>query len=103
MLNVLKRSACAVVVLGLTVTAAARPAAPAGDDASPQAASALADLLSVCNDALQFNPAYRAARADFRVAGDLIHQATGKLLPQVGVRAQYDWINEKISGNYYGL
>lgn len=62
-----------------------------------------ADLLAVCNDALQANPAYRAARAQYRAAQELAPQAKGKLLPQLGIRAQYDWINEAIDGDYYGV
>jgi outer membrane protein len=61
------------------------------------------DLLGVCNDALQGNAGYRAARAEFEAARELLPQAQGKLLPQLGLRAQYDWLHEQISGNYYGV
>lgn len=61
------------------------------------------DLLAVCNDALQSNAGYRAARAEFEAARELLPQAHGKLLPQLGVRAQYDWLHESISGSYYGV
>ncbi|MFC4250998.1 TolC family outer membrane protein [Sinimarinibacterium flocculans] len=61
------------------------------------------DLLAVCNDALQGNAGYRAARAEFLAARELLPQAKGKLLPQLGVRAQYDWLHEHITGDYYGI
>jgi outer membrane protein len=75
----------------------ALPAAPA------RAASQPTDLLGVANDALQANPGYRAARAEYLAARELIPQAVGKLRPQIGARAQYDWVHESITGNYYGI
>lgn len=71
--------------------------------AAPAQAAATVDLLAVCNDALQANPAYRAARAQYRAAQEIVPQAKGKLLPQLGVTARYDWIDEQIKGNYYGV
>jgi outer membrane protein len=70
---------------------------------APGLAAPPADLLSVANDALQANPGYRAARAEYLAARELIPQAAGKLRPQVTARAQYDWVHESITGNYYGI
>ncbi|MES0875436.1 TolC family outer membrane protein [Sinimarinibacterium thermocellulolyticum] len=61
------------------------------------------DLLAVCNDALQNNAGYRAARAEYQAARELLPQAQGKLLPQLGLRAQYDWLHEHITGDYFGV
>ncbi len=67
------------------------------------AAPAISDLLTISNDALQANAGYRAARAEFVAARELVPQAAGKLKPQVGARLQYDWIHEDIDGDYYGF
>lgn len=61
------------------------------------------DLLTIANDALQHNAGYKAARAEYVAARELVPQATGKLLPQLGVKAQADWIDESIEGDYYGV
>ena len=62
-----------------------------------------ADLLTICNDALQFNPTYAAVRAQFEAAKELKPLARGKLLPQLGVRGQFDWVHQSIEGTYYGI
>lgn len=61
------------------------------------------DLLTVANDALQLNAAYRASRAEYVAARELVPQAVGKLLPQLGIQGKYDWIDETIEGDYYGF
>ncbi|MFP5304684.1 MAG: TolC family outer membrane protein [Gammaproteobacteria bacterium] len=63
----------------------------------------ITDLLGVCNDALQFNAGHRAARAQYEATRALVAQARGKLLPQLGLRGQYDWLHESIEGDYYGV
>lgn len=72
---------------------------------APQAIAQTAgsDLLGVCNDALQGNAGYRAARAEFEAARELLPQAQGKLLPQLGALGQYNRMHERITGNYYGV
>ena len=67
--------ACSRAGLLLCVVAA-QAGAQAASEASP-AAGAPADLLSVCSDALQFNPAYESARAQFYAAKDLLPLAKG--------------------------
>ncbi|MDP9142536.1 MAG: TolC family outer membrane protein [Pseudomonadota bacterium] len=89
-----------IAAVGVNAQSAAEPAAA---PATEGAVTPLGDLLAVCNDALQANPAYRAARAQYRAAKELLPQASGKLLPQLGLRAQYDWIDESITGDYYGV
>ncbi|MGB0220811.1 MAG: TolC family outer membrane protein [Sinimarinibacterium flocculans] len=80
---------------GVLALAANQPALAQGSTAT--------DLLAVCNDALQGNAGYRAARAELLATRELLPQAKGKLLPQLGVRAQYDWLHERITGDYYGV
>lgn len=62
----------------------------------------IADLMRVTNDALQFNPGYAAARAEYAAAREKLPIATGKLLPQIGVSAQYDWRHQSVQGDYFG-
>lgn len=64
---------------------------------------AAADLLTICNDALLSNPAYGAARAQYMAALEAVPLARGKLLPQLGARAQYDWTRDHIEGTFYGI
>ncbi len=47
-----------------------------------------ADLLSLYREALVNNPTYAAARADYAAAQQLVPQARGQLLPNVGLNAQ---------------
>lgn len=61
------------------------------------------DLLGACNDALQANPRYRAARAEYQAARELLPQAAGKLYPQLGAHGQQDWVHESNEGDYYGV
>lgn len=60
------------------------------------------DLLSICNDALQFNPAYESARASYFAAKELVPQARGKLLPQLGLLGEYDLRHDDQDGAYHG-
>ncbi|NKF21400.1 TolC family outer membrane protein [Solimonas marina] len=60
------------------------------------------DLLTVCNDALELNPGYESARAGYYAAKELVPQARGKLLPQLGALASYSWRHDHQSGYYEG-
>jgi outer membrane protein len=91
-----------VRILGFCI-AALVPAAATAASAAQAVASDPADLLTASNDALQYNPEYIAARAEFVAARELVPQATGKLLPQLGVKTQYDFLHESVSGDYYGV
>lgn len=91
---------CAVM-MAVAVLGSAR--AETMDDAPPPYVEPeFADLLAICNDALLFNPTYAAARSAYQAAQEAIPLARGKLLPQLGARAQVDRVNEDIQGNYYG-
>lgn len=88
--------ASAVALLTGTATVAQEPA-PEFQAQGP------VDLLTVCNDALNFNPKYAAARATFLAAKQLIPQAKGKLLPQLNAFGLYDHISDTVEGDYYSL
>jgi outer membrane protein len=86
---------------GLLLCVATAPVAAQDMSIEPSPApGAPADLLSVCNDALQFNPSYESARAQFYAAKDLVPLAKGKLLPQLGVGAEADWIHDETDVRY---
>jgi outer membrane protein len=74
----------------------------AAGSAAAQDAQADTDLLAVCNDALQFNPGYEAARAAYDAAKQLVPQARGKLLPQVSGLASYNLRHDQQDGAYEG-
>lgn len=88
-------SCCSAVLLGAGVSSSAiAQQAPAP--------AQLTDLLTICNDALQFNPAYESARASYYAAKELVPQARGKLLPQIGVLGEYDWLRQHQDATYHG-
>lgn len=64
---------------------------------------AAADLLSVCNDALKYNPQYNAAQAEYRAALQLEPLAEGKLFPQLTAEVGDDQVHESVNGDYYGV
>src|SRR3546814_5624055 len=78
-------SCCSAALLGACVSSSAI----AQSAAAPEK---LTDLLTICNDALQFNPEYESARASYYAAKELVPQARGKLLPPIGVLGEYDWL-----------
>lgn len=84
----------------LCVVAAAQAAA---QDAASPPPSGPADLLSICGDALQLNPAYEAARAQFFAARQLLPLARGKLLPQLEAGAQFAWTHDDTDVTYYDI
>lgn len=68
-----------------------------------QAAAGSADILTAYNDALEGNARHRAIVSQYQAAQQLVPAARGKLLPQVGLRARYDWVWEDIEGTYYQI
>lgn len=72
------------------------PRAP-GPEAGP------ASLLTVYIEALQRNAEYRAQLAATRAVTELDRAVAGKLLPQLGLGASYDYVFENLEGDYYSL
>ncbi|ULQ46394.1 TolC family protein [Flagellatimonas centrodinii] len=68
-------------------------------DVSPTAA----DLLSYYTDALRTNPVARSAEALSQVADRGVERARGKLLPQLSGFAEGAYVDESISGDYFGI
>ena len=68
-----------------------------------QAAGGPADILTAYNDALEGNARHRAIVSQYQAAQQLVPAARGKLLPQVALRARYDWVWEDIEGTYYQI
>jgi outer membrane protein len=73
--------------------------------ASPaaMAAGGPVDILTAYNDALEGNARHRAIVSEYQAAQQLVPAARGKLLPQVALRARYDWVWEDIEGTYYQI
>ena len=61
------------------------------------------DLLEICNDALNLNPRYAAARAEYLAARELVPIAQGKLLPQIGLSGEANYISHRVQGDFFGL
>ncbi|NGY05267.1 TolC family outer membrane protein [Solimonas terrae] len=89
-------SCCTAMLLGACLGSSASAQGATGSQA------AASDLLTICNDALQFNPAYESARASYYAAKELVPQARGKLLPQVGLLGEYDWLRQHQDATYHG-
>ncbi|MGQ0697437.1 MAG: TolC family outer membrane protein [Panacagrimonas sp.] len=62
-----------------------------------------ATLIQVYADALVNNAAFRARLAQVEASNQVERQAKGQLYPQFGVSAGYDYIDEKISGDFFGF
>lgn len=60
-------------------------------------------LIQVYADALAHNAVFRARIARVQSVEQLHLQAEGQLLPQVGVRGSYDYVDEEIDGRYFGI
>src|SRR3546814_19450053 len=88
-------SCCSAALLGACVSSSAI----AQSAAAPEK---LTDLLTICNDALQFNPEYESARASYYAAQELVPQARGKLLQQIGVRGESRWMRQHQDATYHG-
>ncbi|MDT0497587.1 TolC family outer membrane protein [Algiphilus sp. W345] len=67
------------------------------------AQSQAADLVTVYVNAIENNAAYRSAVMQYNAALEARPAARGKLLPQLGVQADYDWIRQEVDGTYYGF
>ncbi|MEC9359750.1 MAG: TolC family outer membrane protein [Pseudomonadota bacterium] len=67
------------------------------------AQSQRADLVAVYVNAIENNAAYRSAVLQYNAALEARPAARGKLLPQLGVQAEYDWIRQEVDGTYYGF
>lgn len=76
---------------------------PCAATAQPVGSSAPAGLIQVYGDALKNNAAFRARLAQFEAINQVHEQARGQLLPQVGLRATYDYVHEEIQGQYFGI
>src|SRR3546814_11474634 len=88
-------SCCSAALLGACVSSSAI----AQSAAAPEK---LTDLLTICNDALQFNPEYESARASYYAAKELVPQARGKRLPPIGVPGGYVWRRQYNDATYLG-
>lgn len=71
--------------------------------AAAQTGSAPADLIQVYAEALTSNAPFQARLAEFEIISQGERVTHGRLLPQVGVRAGYDYIYEDIEGDYFGF
>ncbi len=71
----------------------------------PVASSAegTADLLSYYGDALRNHPEARSADALAAVASRGVERARGRLLPQVSAFAEGAYVDESITGDYFGI
>ena len=67
------------------------------------AQSQRADLVTVYVNAIENNAAYRSAVMQYNAALEARPAARGKLLPQLGVQADYDWVRQEVDGTYYGF
>ena len=59
------------------------------------------DLVSIYVKALDANPQYQAAVAEFREASEAKPQALAKLLPQIGAGAGAGELDQAVSGNFF--
>lgn len=90
-----RRAACVAILCASTAVAANPPnAAPV--EAGP------ASLMQVYADALKHNAAFRARLAQVEVVDQTQRQVHGQLLPQVGLRGSYDYVQEQIEGTFFG-
>ncbi|MGQ0620906.1 MAG: TolC family outer membrane protein [Panacagrimonas sp.] len=71
--------------------------------AAAQTGSAPADLIEVYAEALKNNAPFQARLAEFEIISQGERVTHGRLLPQVGLRAGYDYIYEEIEGDYFGF
>lgn len=87
--------------LGLALLPLLASAQPAPRDPGP--AGGPASLITVYVEALKKNAEYRAQLAATRAVAELDRVAAGKLLPQLGLGAGYDYVFENLKGDYYSL
>ncbi|TDU32045.1 outer membrane protein [Panacagrimonas perspica] len=60
-------------------------------------------LLTTYTEALTHNAAYRAQLSATRAVAELERAAVGRLLPQVGLGASYDYGYQEVKGDYYSV
>lgn len=65
------------------------------------AGAAADDLISIYVKALDGNPTYRSVVAAYDQTAEAEPQALAKLLPQIGASAEYDNINQTVSGRFF--
>ncbi len=83
--------------LGVTLLCAALSAWSAPVAAAP------ADLLTAVNDALRSNPSYQATLDAYASAQQLIPIAESRYYPQLTLTGSYDYYDETVKGDYFGL
>lgn len=69
----------------------------------PTAQAAAADLLTAVNDALRSNPAYQATLDAYASAQQLVPIAESRYYPQLTLTGSYDYFDETVKGDYFGL
>lgn len=69
----------------------------------PAAAAPVADLLGLYEQALLRNPGFRSAQAGAAAALEGEAVARGKLLPQLSAYGEAQAIDERITGNFFGI
>lgn len=91
---------CAAILPAGTWAAGEAALAPtlAQDGSGP-----VADLLTVCSDALRGNAKYLGALAEYRALKEQVPQARGKRLPQLRLFGDYSYFEESIDGTYFGV
>lgn len=62
-----------------------------------------ADLLTAVNDALKTNPAYQATLDAYASAQQALPVARARQLPQLSIAGSYDYIDESVEGDYFGV
>lgn len=67
------------------------------------AAAAPVDLLTAVNDALRGNPAYQATLDAYASAQQLVPIAESRYYPQLTLTGSYDYYDETVTGDYFGL
>lgn len=62
-----------------------------------------ADLLTAVNDALRSNPGYQATLDAYASARLGVPVAQARYYPQISVAGSYDYIDESVEGDYFGV
>jgi len=65
--------------------------------------AAPADLLTAVNDALRSNPGYQATLDAYASAQQLVPIAESRYYPQLTLTGSYDYYDETVKGDYFGL
>lgn len=67
------------------------------------AAAAPTDLLTAVNDALRSNPGYQSTLDAYASAQQLLPIAESRYYPQLTLTGSYDYYDETVKGDYFGL